>query len=150
MAFVPDCLGVPPRCLPDILAVTIAAKVCLLRRTLGDPCWCSPWTLAELVLHPTPQQHSTTPTCTTSLSQTPPGPGWAGKRPKIDDFRSYPPPENKTKTTLAALELMLLLRCRPFSRSLFLRAAPACEIFAVDPHSAAVHASRHAGECFKC
>ncbi len=29
------------------------------------------------------------------LSQAPAAPGWAGKRPKMDNFRSYPP-ENKT------------------------------------------------------
>ncbi len=40
-----------------------------------------------------------------SLPQDPPGPGWAGKWPKIDDFRSYPPPKNKKlKTLLTALE----------------------------------------------
>ena len=38
------------------------------------------------------------------LSQAPPGPGWAGKRPKIDDFRSYPPPRKNLKTILTALE----------------------------------------------
>jgi hypothetical protein len=41
------------------------------------------------------------------LSQAPPGPGWAGKRPKIDEFRSYPPPpppEQKPKTRSTALE----------------------------------------------
>jgi hypothetical protein len=31
------------------------------------------------------------------LSQAPPGPGWAGKRPKIDDVRSYTPPATKQK-----------------------------------------------------
>ncbi len=30
------------------------------------------------------------------LSQAPPGPGWAGKRTKIDDFRSPPRPPEKT------------------------------------------------------
>ena len=39
------------------------------------------------------------------LSQAPPGPGWAGKRPKINDFRSYPPPQKKhLKTRLTASE----------------------------------------------
>ncbi len=31
------------------------------------------------------------------FSQAPLGPGWAGKRPKIDDFRSYPHPEKPKK-----------------------------------------------------
>ncbi len=39
------------------------------------------------------------------LSQASPGPGWAGKLPKINDFRSYPPPEKILKTILTALEL---------------------------------------------
>ncbi len=34
------------------------------------------------------------------LSQAPPGPGWAGKRPEIDDLRSH-----KLKNLLTALEL---------------------------------------------
>ncbi len=34
-----------------------------------------------------------------SLSQAPPGPGWAGKRPKIDDIRFYAPPPEETKKT---------------------------------------------------
>ncbi len=37
------------------------------------------------------------------LSQAPPGPGWAGKRPQIGDFRS--PPGKSLKTNLIALEL---------------------------------------------
>ena len=43
-------------------------------------------------------------------SQFRPGPGWAGKRPQIDDSRSFPPPNKKRdsnlKTRLAALELL--------------------------------------------
>ncbi len=31
-------------------------------------------------------------------SPSPPGPGWAGKRPKMHDFRSYPHPPTRKKT----------------------------------------------------
>ncbi len=33
------------------------------------------------------------------LSHAHPGPGWAGKRPPNDGFRTYPPPPRKTKTS---------------------------------------------------
>ncbi len=40
-----------------------------------------------------------------AFPRTPPGPGWAGKRPKIVDFWSYPSPLRKNlKTLLTALE----------------------------------------------
>ncbi len=40
------------------------------------------------------------------LSKPPPGPGWAGKRPKIDDFRSHDPNKN-LKIILIALASFL-------------------------------------------
>ncbi len=40
------------------------------------------------------------------LSQVLPGPGGAGKRPQIDDIRSYTPPQENLKTILAAVELL--------------------------------------------
>ena len=40
-----------------------------------------------------------------SLFQAPPGPGWAGKRPQIVEFRFFPRPQTNLKTVLTALAL---------------------------------------------